>query len=1410
MSLTKQSFSALYRVWRKISFLILTNLVLFVYSHGQACSCEATHDFAGTTWVDSVPLSDNLTILDKNYVYADPGTGNSVSYTNVDFDGNANSYVAIHIKSGTVTLDLDVQSNNNGIKKIEVDPGATLILNTANNTSIWNKVQLINNGIIDVYAGGGVTGTVGLWNIDNWLYNNALIRFHVRELDVRDGSKYTNSGLFQIMNNGGSDGILKFSNTGKLCLNNGSILDVEGYVTANLTDLLEYYGPTTGNACVRIDGSGGAEIRGQINNLQQTGNYDQTIFFKDPTQNLNVCTPDAILTQAKQVNPPADIPVADCDIPGATCADVPNITELTIDFTLVKTDPSCTNNDGAFSYTGLTPGQEYSLSYIDPLSNLVSFTGTADASGVITVSGLSGGDYTAATAGIGCRSDVEDTVKLVAAPSVEPTITIAASKNPVCSGENVNFTIFAQSDEGTSPTYQWKLNGGNVGTGTTYSNASLANGDKITVDLTSNVSCVLPATVTSNEITIAVNPDPIADAGSDDDFCLGQGSVTLGATGGGTYSWSPTTGLSDPGISNPIATPGVNTTYTVTVTDDNGCTDTDDVIITVNGLPTADAGTDDDFCLGQGGATLGATGGGTYSWSPTTALSDPLISNPVATPVLNTTYTVTITDDNGCTGSDDVLITVNAPPNVVAGNDTSICIGSSITLNGGGAISYTWDNAVSDGIAFSPGLGAVTYQLTGLDANGCSATDDVLVTVNDLPDFTLNFSNPSFCGGSDGSFTINGLFLNTNYDVAFNSGSPSMEMTNGIGEITLNGLSASSYTNILVTDLVTSCSATDAVGVTLSDPSAPTVTAGNDTSICENSSITLTANNPDGATITWDNSVTDGLAFKPVLGLVTYIVTADLAGCTSTDAIEVEVTSLPSVFAGNDTSLCSGSSIALSGQGADSYVWDNGVTDGLSFTPTLGVVIYNVTGTDINGCVNSDDIQVSVNALGAGVASIPSTTCQNVDIDLALTGNAPGTVIQWQEGTDGINFSNALAGLQIENLLSSIDGDFYYRAVVSDGPCIDTSNIVSVSVILSEAAFVDAQLTGSGTLCTGDSYTIEVVDSSGSGNDPDFAWYINSTITPELSTSLTSNSFADGDTIVVEITSNAQCPAPMVAYDTVIISLTDKVTPSLSVSANQLSACANDSIYFTIDSHSGLGGANNFTWVGDGNVIGSLFSYPASALLGIDSVWVSVNSLLPCLTDTTTTSNKLGVQIRAAPNAEAGPSMQLNKPETISLNSNEYTTLTTPDAILYQWESSVDDSELDNLNPVNLSDPVHATPVAMQTWYKLTVGNGNCIDVDSMLVMINFEVWVPTGFTPNADGNNELLQIKNIEQFPDNKIVIYNRWGSIVYEGEGYDNVNVFWDGSFNNKKLPFGTYYYILTLEEGGGSTAGPITLVE
>ena len=182
--------------------------------------------------------------------------------------------------------------------------------------------------------------------------------------------------------------------------------------------------------------------------------------------------------------------------------------------------------------------------------------------------------------------------------------------------------------------------------------------------------------------------------------------------------------------------------------------------------------------------------------------------------------------------------------------------------------------------------------------------------------------------------------------------------------------------------------------------SVPTVSAGNDQTICTLDTVTLHATG-NAANYVWNNGVTDNSGFSPASSN-SYIVTAiDSIGCTNADTVTVNVNALPPVSAGADFAVCIGNDTVLNGQGALTYSWNNGVTDGMPFTPSSSMD-YIVTGTDINNCHKNDTVHVTVNPIPAVYAGADVSSCAGSETILSGSGTVTYT---WNNGvTNGVPF----------------------------------------------------------------------------------------------------------------------------------------------------------------------------------------------------------------------------------------------------------------------------------------------------------------------------------------------------------------------------------------------------------------------
>ena len=173
----------------------------------------------------------------------------------------------------------------------------------------------------------------------------------------------------------------------------------------------------------------------------------------------------------------------------------------------------------------------------------------------------------------------------------------------------------------------------------------------------------------------------------------------------------------------------------------------------------------------------------------------------------------------------------------------------------------------------------------------------------------------------------------------------------------------------------------------------PTVSGGTNQAVCSGGSVTLIGSSTTNTNITytWDNGVTDGNPFIPT-STTTYTLTGtDLNGCISSSTVDVTVNSLPTVSAGADQAVCDGGSVILNASGATSYSWDNGVSNGVGFTPT-STATYSVIGIGNNGCTATDSLDITVNTLPTIVAGPDQAVCEGSSVILNASG---ATTYSW-------------------------------------------------------------------------------------------------------------------------------------------------------------------------------------------------------------------------------------------------------------------------------------------------------------------------------------------------------------------------------------------------------------------------------
>lgn len=260
---------------------------------------------------------------------------------------------------------------------------------------------------------------------------------------------------------------------------------------------------------------------------------------------------------------------------------------------------------------------------------------------------------------------------------------------------------------------------------------NIANGNDFALD---DISFA-PVSILRDSVKIIVDT-PSVKAYGNATICE-KDTVHLNATGASVYNWTPISGISSSAISNPIVSPSTTTRYIVTGTDVTGCTAKDSIIINVNPLPVISLTNNATICSNSS-VQLNASGGTSYSWSPSASLNSSNVSNPIASPAATTVYYVTATNDFSCNNIDSVTVKVHNPSTFAINQPIEVCRNSPAQLNASGGDLYQWlpadllNNAsIANPIAITS-LTAPFYVI--LTDTICKITDTLSTVVNIFPD----------------------------------------------------------------------------------------------------------------------------------------------------------------------------------------------------------------------------------------------------------------------------------------------------------------------------------------------------------------------------------------------------------------------------------------------------------------------------------------------------------------------------------------------------------------------------------------------------------------------------------------------------------------------------------------------------
>ncbi|WP_035567593.1 gliding motility-associated C-terminal domain-containing protein [Hymenobacter sp. IS2118] len=507
------------------------------------------------------------------------------------------------------------------------------------------------------------------------------------------------------------------------------------------------------------------------------------------------------------------------------------------------------------------------------------------------------------------------------------------------------------------------------------------------------------------------------------------------------------------------------------------------------------------------------------------------------------------------------------------------------------------------------------------------------------------------------------------------------------------------------------------------------------------------------------------------------------------------------------------------------------VTTNVGTTPTFRWFVNNVavaaTGRTFssNTLVTGDRVRVEVTATAGtcstGPASATATVTRTVvpppTLTIAVQPRGPvclGTLLTFSID----NVTNAGQARQYQWQVDGVDvvgktGRTFTSALLRNGQTVTlrlrTTNVCGQSVtVVSNGVRVQIQqpVTPTVTLapppvqCPGTPLTFTAVPTN-AGATPTFRWFVNNVAATATGATFSSSTLVSGDRVRVEVTAAAGTCSTGPASATVTVTRTATPLPTLTIAVQPAGpVCPGEPLTFSIANVTNEGPAPAYQWLVNGNNASGAGTttpvFTSTTLRDGQTVTLRLRTTNVCGQPVTVVSNGIVVRISPPADVDAGPDKEILAGTSVTLEGRvegPYPVTWTPATGLA--------FPGDSLRPV-------ASPLVTTT-YTLSAGTGGCADSDQVTVTVRPAIRIPNAFTPNGDGRDDTWQIEFIEQYPNNTVTVFNRWGNKVFSADNYSRSNE-WRGQINGQPAPVGTYYYVVvTRGPLGKSYSGSLTVL-
>ncbi len=1075
-----------------------------------------------------------------------------------------------------------------------------------------------------------------------------------------------------------------------------------------------------GNDTIKCGTSTGVQLNATVG-----GNTGTTTYLWSPSTGLS-CTTCANPIANPTVTTKYAVTVNDANGCSKTDSVVVNVSSTNI--TLTPQNVSCygaANGSITTVVTGTKPPFTYSWN-TTPVQTTANATNLPPGTYTITV-----------TDSIGCT-------KTANASITQPTaLATSLSKiDALCNGTAGSATVTPSG--GTAPyTYSWNTTP--VQTGATATN--LPTGTYI-VQTTDARSCTKYDT-----ISIIQTQAMGSSVSKSDVLCNGgnTGSATVTVTGGispRVYSWN----------TSPVQTTNAATgltagTYVLTTTDSIGCSRRDTVVI---GQPTAlnsSTAKTDVSCYGLNNGTAGVTASGgttpyTYSWNTT-----PVQTTATITGLAPGTYISTITDANGCTKRDTIIINQPTALNTLTSNTTLNCFGNtnataSVSATGGTSpYTYSWNTTPVQTTTTATALGAGTYVVTSSDAHGCIKRDTLVISQPPLLTSARSSTNVNCFGGNNGTATVAPTGGTSPYTYSWNT-TPAQTTATAVN------LSAGTYI-ATITDSK-GCIKLDTLIITA--PAVLSASLSKTDVSCFGGNNGVATATPSGGTApytyNWNTMPVKTTASATALTAGTYIVTiTDSKGCFRLDTITItQPTPLTATISSSFIPCFEGTNgtatvVPAGGTQPYTYSWNTKPAQTGSTATNLGAGVYSVVVTDAKGCTTSIKDTVKQSTPIVITAQQIDKSCpgySNSSAKVTITGGQPSYTVSWNT-----------VPVQTNTTAVNLSGGTYVVTVTDANGCTKTET-VAIQDYPSPNVDAGPDL----NICKGASVTLSATGAI------KYAWSPSKGMTCNSCPSTIA--YPDGNMTyqVIGIDSN-NC------HDTDYVDVNIIPRHNVSVSPD-VDICLGDTVQLLAN------GGVKYTWSPNIDLTDNTIHDPKSYTKETIRYKVVIVQN-ECYSDTLYQE----VRVHPVPTVNAGPDMSGIPGASFQINAvaSGYNTIA--------WVPTYGLSCDNCLNPTARVDRTI-------TYVIKVTNNFGCEAQDDVTIKVSCdesEFFMPNTFTPNGDGSNDRFWPLSKNTVNVNHFAIYNRWGEVVFEANNFpsNDPNYGWDGTYKNMPLSPDVFVYVL-----------------